>query len=137
MRSMFVTAALVGSLMLLAPLALADPVEISGPHPDANGGATCSDVTLVGVHVGGCEGAPSCPLYYDDSLGLNGCLPTPPVDVSFLPSFGVYAVHSDGSGGPAQCGDVFADGSHLGFCAGNPGCPVYYDDYAGLKGCVL
>jgi hypothetical protein len=124
MRTTLVLATLAALFVLAAPAARADPITVVGPHPDANGGATCADV-IIAFHVGVCEGAWSCPLYYDDYVGQSGCEDTPPVDISFLPDFELYLVHADANGGGASCGDAFAGGSHVGVCYGNLGCPVY------------
>ena len=139
MRAILAISLMTALVISFAPAASADPlpfVLVVGPHADANGGATCVDVLVDGSHVGICEGSASCPFYYDAYNGISGCLPTPPVDVSFLPFFAVVGPHEDANGG-AQCADILADASHVGTCAGNPACPVYYDLYDGNSGCLL
>src|SRR5581483_921391 len=135
--------ALFASVSFVAPVASAAAlplVDVVGPHPDGTGsGATCADAIAGAAHVGACEGAASCPLYYDTySLGLKDCIYTPPVNLGFLPSFEVVGPHPDGAGTGNSCSDVLADGFHVGACAGTyPACPIYYDTYGlGVKGCL-
>ena len=139
MRTMLLIPAVSALLIVLAPAVSALPlVDVVGPHPDGTGanGATCMDVIAASSHVGTCEGAASCPLYYDFYNGQKGCEYTPPVYIGFLPFFEVVGPHNDGNPTGAQCSDVLAGSSHLGTCVGDPNCPVYYDDYAGFTGCL-